>query len=151
VPDGVVDEVVIGTGRSAGYPRVRVDPQFLADFGLPFASASALTTTSPLRTTSNERSGKMLRTAAWTLTVPGPESSTVPHNRQKTPDGSSCEGSPAVRPGGAPSATASPRSAAALAAALAAAPVADPDIAGYTGQHVASRAEIAVSRERGSS
>src|SRR6202035_2066075 len=30
-------EVVIGTERSAGYPRVPVDPQFLADLGLPSA------------------------------------------------------------------------------------------------------------------
>src|SRR5580693_9232218 len=31
-------EVVIDTERSAGYPRVPVDPQFLADFGLPSAA-----------------------------------------------------------------------------------------------------------------
>jgi hypothetical protein len=30
-------EVVIDTERPAGYPRVAVDPQFLADFGLPSA------------------------------------------------------------------------------------------------------------------
>src|SRR6202043_3830889 len=30
-------EVVIDTERSAGYPRVPVDPQFPADFGLPSA------------------------------------------------------------------------------------------------------------------
>src|SRR6202023_4211117 len=30
-------EVVSGAERSAGYPRVPVDPQFLADFGLPSA------------------------------------------------------------------------------------------------------------------
>src|SRR5271166_1076047 len=29
-------EVVIDPERPAGYPRVPVDPQFLADFGLPF-------------------------------------------------------------------------------------------------------------------
>src|SRR5580692_9376943 len=55
-------EVVIGAERPAGYPRVPLDPQFLADFGPPPAAAFA--TTSPLRTISSERSGKMLRTAA---------------------------------------------------------------------------------------
>src|SRR5499427_7775337 len=35
-------EVVTGTEGSAGYPRVPVDPQFLADFGLPSAARFCL-------------------------------------------------------------------------------------------------------------
>jgi len=36
-PSAPFIEVVIGTEGPAGYPRVPVDPQFLADFGLPSA------------------------------------------------------------------------------------------------------------------
>src|ERR1700720_3510532 len=36
-PAAPLIEVVIDTERSAGYPRVLADPQFLADFGLPSA------------------------------------------------------------------------------------------------------------------
>jgi hypothetical protein len=72
-----VVEVVLDAERPAGQPRVFVDPQLLADLGLPPAVGLRLRDTSPLRTISSEPSGKMLRTEAWTLTVPGPDSSTV--------------------------------------------------------------------------
>src|SRR5438105_13301338 len=36
-PSAPLIEVAIGTECPAGYPRVPVDPQFLADFGLPSA------------------------------------------------------------------------------------------------------------------
>jgi hypothetical protein len=71
-------EVVIDAERPAGNPRVLPDAQFLVDSACRPPLTSALATTSPLRTISSEPSGKMLRTAARTLTVPGPDSPTVP-------------------------------------------------------------------------